>query len=184
MNTITPLTSSTSLGSATARSSGQPHWQKYFQSGETFQATVLENRGKDLFVLDIGGNHISAQSKAVLSPGQILQLQMVSASPQIELKIVSPSQQQFFGRSLTLAGENIDLADLIEHLQQSTASPSKDVSKAIVLEAKGKDSYVLDIGGNRISAQSKTPLSPGQTLQLQVVDIFDVIRLLDVDKRQ
>ena len=66
MNTITPLTSSTSLGSATSRSSGQQQWQKYFQSGEIVKATVLEVKGNDLFSLDIKGNQLTAQSKALL----------------------------------------------------------------------------------------------------------------------
>jgi hypothetical protein len=177
MNTITPLTSSTGLGSATARSSGQPHWQKNFQAGDMFKATVMEAKGKDLFILDIGGNHLTAQSKALLSPGQTLHLQLVSSSPQIELKIVSNNLQQFFGRSLTLIGEHIDITSLFKNLQQAEISPLKDLHQATVLEAKGDDSFVLDIGGNRIAAQSRTPLSPGQTLQLQVMTTSPQIEL-------
>jgi hypothetical protein len=119
MNTITPLTSATNLGSATSRSSGQPHWQKYLQSGETLKATVMEAKGKDIFILDIGGSSIAAQSKASLSPGQVLQLQLVSTSPQIELKIVTNTLQQFSSRSLTLIGENVDLTALFKTLQQT-----------------------------------------------------------------
>ena len=123
MNTIAPLTSATNLGSATSRSSGQPHWQKYLQSGEILKATVMEAKGKDIFILDIGGSSIAAQSKALLSPGQTLQLQLVSTSPQIELKIVSNTLQQVSGRSLTLIGENIDLTVLLKTLQQTGPSP-------------------------------------------------------------
>ena len=57
-------------------------------------------KGNDLFSLDIKGNQLTAQSKALLSPGQTLQLQMISASPQVELKIVSPPPQEFSGRAL------------------------------------------------------------------------------------
>ncbi len=177
MNTITPLTSATNLGSATARSGGQPHWQKYLQSAEIFKATVLEAKGKDIFILDIGGNSIAAQSKALLAPGQILQLQLVSASPQIELKIVSNTPQQFFGRSLTLISENIDLTGLFKSLQQAGTSTLEGMSKATVLEAKGNDVFILDFGGNRIAAQTKTLLSPGQTIQLQVVTTSPQIEL-------
>jgi hypothetical protein len=177
MNTITPLTSATNLGSATSRSGGQPHWQKFLQSGEILKATVLETKGKDLFILDIGGNSIAAQSKALLSPGQTLQLQLVSASPQIELKIVSNTPQQFFGRSLTLISENIDLTGLFKSLQQAGNSPLKDLGQATVLETKGQDSYILDIGGNHIAAQSKSPLSLGQTLQLQVESLSPQVEL-------
>jgi len=128
MNTIAPLTSATNLGSATSRSGGQPHWQKYLQSGEILKATVLEAKGKDIFILDIGGNSIAAQSKALLSPGQTLQLQLVSTSPQIELKIVSNTLQQVSGHSLTLIGENIDLSVLLKAMQQTGPSPLDDLT--------------------------------------------------------
>jgi len=165
MNTITPLTSSTSLGSATSRSSGQLPGQRNFQAGETFKATVLEATGKDLFTLDIAGTHIAAQSKALLNPGQILQLQVTTLSPQIELKIVSTTPQQFHGRSLTLIGKNIDLSNLVKSLQQTTVPSHK--TAATVQEAKGNDVFILDIGGKQVDAQSSTPLSPGQILQIQ-----------------
>ncbi len=177
MNTIAPLTSSTTLGSATSRSSSQQQWQKYFQSGEIVRATVLEVKGNDLFALDIKGNHLTAQSKALLSPGQVLQLQLVSASPQIELKIVSNTPQEFFGRSLTLIGENIDLTGLIKNLQQTGTSPLQNLSSATVLAAKGEGAFILDIGGAHVTAQSKTDLAPGQTLQLEVLTTSPQVEL-------
>ena len=177
MNTITPLTSSTSLGSATSRSSGQQQWQKHFQSGEIVRATVLEAKGNDLFTLDIKGNHLTAQSKALLSPGQTLQLQLVSAAPQIELKIVSTPSQEFFGRSLTLVGENIDLTGLMKALQQTGTSPLQGLSSATVLAAKGEGAFILDIGGSPVAAQSKTDLTPGQILQLEVLTTSPQVEL-------
>jgi hypothetical protein len=169
MNTITPLTSSTNLGSATARPSSQLPWQKYIQSGEVLKAGVLEAQGKDLFVLDIKGNHIAAQSKAPLSVGQTLQLQVVTTSPQIELKIISNAQQPFFGHSLTLVAENIDLAGLFRTLQKTGPSPLEGLSKTAVPETKGRDVFTLDIEGTQATIQSKSPPSVGQTLQLQMV---------------
>ena len=43
------------------------------------------------------------------------------------------------------------------------------ILKALVAEAKSQTTFVLDIGGNRIAAQTKTPLTVGQTLTLQVM---------------
>jgi hypothetical protein len=177
MNTITPLGSATNLGSATARAGGQPLGQKYFQSGEIFKASVIEAQGKDQFIIDIKGNHITAQSKASLSVGQTLQLQVVSTSPQIELKIVANTQHQFFGHSLTLISENIDLAGLVKTLQKAGTTALEGLNRATVVEAKGNDAFTLDIGGTRVAAQSTTQLSPGQTLQLQVVTTSPQIEL-------
>lgn len=42
------------------------------------------------------------------------------------------------------------------------------VFKALVLAAKGDNVFSLDIGGNKLPAQSQVPLKVGQTLQLQV----------------
>ncbi len=168
MNTITPLTSSTGLGSATSRSSGQPPGQRTFHAGEFLKATVLETSGNDFFTLDIAGNRITAQSKATLSPGQSLHLQVVTLSPQVELKIVSNTPQQVFGHSLTLVGKNLDLSSLVNSLQQITGTTREATGKATVLEAKGNDVFILDIGGKQITAQSEIPLSPNQTLQLQM----------------
>lgn len=43
------------------------------------------------------------------------------------------------------------------------------VFKALVVEAKGANIFTLEIGGNKVPAESKTPLTIGQTLDLQVV---------------
>ncbi len=177
MNTITPLTSSTSLGSATTRSSGQSSGQRFFHSGEILKATVVETTGKDLFTLDIGGTQIAAQSKASLSPGQVLQLQVATLSPQVELRIVTNSPQQFLGRSLTLVGQNINLTDLLKTLQQTGNTLSKGLTDATVLGAKGNDTFLLDIGGKQISAETQATLSPGQTFQLQLAETAARIQL-------
>jgi hypothetical protein len=125
----------------------------------------MEATGRDLFTLDIAGARIAAQSKALLTPGQILQLQVTSLSPQVELKIVSQTPQQFYGRSLTLLSKNIDLSSLVKTIKQ--AINSSNDTQVIVKEAKGNDVVTLDIGGKQIDAQSSIPLTPGQTLQVQ-----------------
>lgn len=119
-------------------------------------------------MLDINGVRISAQSQAPLSAGQTLQLQTISSSPQVELQIVSSPQQQFFGRSLTLIGENVSLGGLIETLGQNGASPLQGQTTANVLAAKGNGVYTVDIGGRQIEIQSNIPLDPGQSLQIQM----------------
>lgn len=49
--------------------------------------------------------------------------------------------------------------------------------KALVLEAKTDNRFIIDIGGNRLLAQSEAPLAPGQTLQLQVMNATSPIEL-------
>ena len=49
--------------------------------------------------------------------------------------------------------------------------------KALVLEVKTDNRFIIDIGGNRLLAQSEAPLAPGQTLQLQVMNATSPIEL-------
>ena len=51
------------------------------------------------------------------------------------------------------------------------------IFKAVVLEGKSSNTFVLDIGGRSISAHAQLPLSVGQTLQLQVESTSPQIEL-------
>lgn len=51
------------------------------------------------------------------------------------------------------------------------------ILKAVVLEANGNGRFILDISGNRLSANSQAALSPGQILQLQVTKTEPQIEL-------
>ena len=87
------------------------------------KAVVLEANGNNRFLLDIGGNNLSASSEAKLTPGQILSLQVVKTEPQIEMKIVTNTLNQLTGRSLTLLGKNIDLTELFSAIESHTPAP-------------------------------------------------------------
>ncbi len=114
MDTINPLASILPVGSSTSQSRGHSRGQQLPTSGQIFKAVVLEVSGNNHFVLDIGGNRLSASSEAKLSTGQILQLQVTRTEPQVELKIVTDTFNRLAGRSLTLLGKNIDLTALFE----------------------------------------------------------------------
>ncbi len=118
MNTITPLSGTTPVGPTLPQTGGRAHDQAFAQHGQFLKALVLEARADSRFLIDIGGNRLLAQSEASLAPGQTLQLQVVATTPQIELRIVSDTLNQFLGPSLTLIGKNIDITALFHSLQQ------------------------------------------------------------------
>ena len=122
MVTISPLTPILPVGSATSQSGGRNHGGSFASPGQFLKGIVLEVRGEGRFLLDIAGNQITAESKAALSAGQSLRLQVIQTAPQIELKIVSGTVDQFFGRSLTLLGKNIDLTGLFQAFNQQPPS--------------------------------------------------------------
>ncbi len=124
MDTISRLTYISPVGSSTSQNRGRSsQGQQTPARGQFLKALVLEARGANRFVLDIGGSRQDVISEAELSLGQTLRLQVVRTEPQIELKIVSNPLEQLQGRTLILLGKNIDLAGLMEGLQQSNPPP-------------------------------------------------------------
>lgn len=67
-------------------------------------------------VLPLPQTSIQGQLLPQLDQGQLLQLQVLRTSPEIQLKIVGDRLNQFFGRSLSLLGSIIDLAGLFRTL--------------------------------------------------------------------
>ncbi|BHH83414.1 hypothetical protein [Desulforhopalus sp. 52FAK] len=128
MDTIRPLTSIPPVGSTTSQGRGQQSQQGQLPLGQLIKAVVVEAKGPDQFILDIGGNKLAAQSQAKLNIGQNLQLQVTQTSPQIELKIVTDTLNQFVGKSLTLVGKNIDLSSLFQSFSQSALSPLQSLT--------------------------------------------------------
>ena len=122
MDTIKPLTSISTIGSATSQSRGRNQEQQAPTEGQLLKAVVVEASGDKRFVLDIGGTRQAVRSEANLAPGQTLRLQVIRTEPQIELQIVASPQNHLQGRSLTMLGKNIDLAGLLQKFQQQSPS--------------------------------------------------------------
>ena len=123
MNTINALTAITTVGSSTSDSGQRQQFQSPAQPGQTLTGTVLEAADNDLFYLEISGNKILARSDTVsLSPGTKLKLEVLATKPDLELRIVSKSPEMFFGKTLTLLSENLNISSLF-HAIQSDLSP-------------------------------------------------------------
>ena len=118
MESIKPLTAITTVGSATSQNRERSQGQQAPSEGQLLKAVVVEASGNNRFVLDLGGTRQNVRSEAVLTPGQSLRLHVIRIEPQIELQIVTSPLNRLQGRSLTLLGQNIDLAGLMEKFQQ------------------------------------------------------------------
>ncbi|MBU1568840.1 MAG: hypothetical protein KJ630_24845 [Proteobacteria bacterium] len=123
MDTINPLSAILPVGATASQGRGHSHGQQLPAAGQILKAVVLEANGENRFVLDIGGNRLTASSEAKLTPGQILQLQVTKTEPHIELKIVTNTLNRFAGRSLTLLGNNIDLGELFTAVRNVSPPP-------------------------------------------------------------
>ena len=118
MESIKPLTAITTVGSATSHNKEGTQGRQTPSAGQVLPAVVVKAGGDNRFVLDIGGTRQDVRSEANLTVGQSLRLQVLRTQPQIELQIVANPLNRLQGRSLTLLGQNIDLAGLIEKFQQ------------------------------------------------------------------
>ncbi len=124
MNTINALTAIKPVGSATSDAGGRQQFQQQSRPGQIFTATVLESAGDNRFYLDILNNKILAQSDEVtLSTGTKLNLEVLSTTPLLELKIISRSPEIFCGKTLTLLGKNLDITSLFQALLKPADGP-------------------------------------------------------------
>ncbi len=127
MESINPLSYVPPVGSTTSES--KDRGQQYTpRQGQVFKATVLESRGQNKFVLDIRGNTISAQAKVPLLIGQSLQLQVITTSPRVELRVLSDSTNLFAGKTITLLGNSIDISTLLHGIKSANPSPFSSLS--------------------------------------------------------
>lgn len=93
-----------------------------FSPGQTLRATVVAENAANQFLLASGDSRFLVQSRVPLSPGQSLQLQVVSTGPQIELQITKDAAGQFFSRSLGATGGKTDLSSFLTLLRQADPS--------------------------------------------------------------
>ncbi len=128
MESIKPLTAITTVGSATSQNRERSQGRQAPSEGQVLKAVVIEAGGDNRFVLDIGGTRQNVRSEAMLTPGQSLRLQVIRIEPQIELQIIANPLNRLQGRSLTLLGQNIDLAGLMEKFQQQNPPPLASLS--------------------------------------------------------
>lgn len=112
---ISPVTQTSPQGKGQQQGNQPPVTQ-----GQLVKALVVEVKADNRFVLDIGGNRTPAKANVPLSVGQTLQLEVVKTAPQLELRIVSDTLNQFIGRSLTLVGKSIDLSQLMKGMLQQS----------------------------------------------------------------
>ena len=89
-----------------------------FSPGQTLRAVVVAANATNQFTLEAGDSRFAVQSKIPLTPGQSLDLQVLSTTPAIELQLTGDSASRYFSRSLSTAGSNQDLSSFFSLLQQ------------------------------------------------------------------
>ena len=99
-----------------------------FSPGQTLRAVVVAENAGNQFTLETGGSRFVAQSRVPLSPGQALNLRVLSTEPQIELQITEDTVSKNFSRSLASTGSSQNLSSFFTLLQQVAPSQLPNLS--------------------------------------------------------
>lgn len=133
-----------------------------FSQGQTLRAIVVAENAGNQFTLETGGSRFMVHSRIPFSPGQSLNLQVLSTDPKIELQITDDTVGRFFNRSLAATGNNRDLASFFTLLQQVTPSQLPNLSGSSLQTLQ---QFALlqqqNVPGREVSAAQRGPT--GQT---------------------
>ncbi|MDK9706557.1 MAG: hypothetical protein OEL83_05860 [Desulforhopalus sp.] len=101
-----------------------------FSPGQMLRAMVVAENAANQFTLEAGGSRFVVQSKNPLSPGQSLNLQVLSTEPTIELQITADATGRFLSRSLASTGGSQDLSQFFNLLQQTGSAQLPNLSSS------------------------------------------------------
>jgi len=118
INKVSPLSSLSPQPSLVAQNVKSQAFSS-LQPGQLLQGLVTEYQGGGQAVLKTSLGQIAVQTDASLVKGQVLQLEVLSTSPQIEFGLKQdPLQTQLRTRS-SFIGRSMDLGPLMQLLQKS-----------------------------------------------------------------
>ncbi len=101
-----------------------------FPQGQILRAVVVSAESNNQFTLEAGGSRILVQTKAPLTTGQTINLQVVSSGTKPELQIVQDPVTQYFGRSIASTANNLDFTSFFNQLNKAGQGQLANLSDA------------------------------------------------------
>lgn len=124
----------------------------HLEAGKIVSATVVENRGQNMFMLETADLRFAVQSNLPLVKGEQVQFQVLSTDPVLELQKVDPGLPTQIRQTLALAGEVINVKPLLQNLQSTFFAASKP------LLAPSVASHNTAVQATQIPLQTVQPL--------------------------
>lgn len=174
---------------------------KSWQAGSVLQAMILDQKPSGQTLLDIGGSLLQADAAQVLRRGQPIAIQISNLANPILARIVAESIQGLaqagdkqalntphsaipvdaaatrVGFNLAIApGLRLQLPALLMNQVQAGQQLDSTVTSAMV---NGR--AMLNINGSSVNVQTSLPLTQGQQLSLQLIDLGKPAILIPVD---
>jgi hypothetical protein len=97
----------------------------HLEAGKIAFATVVENRGQNMFMLETADLRFAVQSNLPLVKGEQVQFKVLSTNPVLELQKVDPGLSLQIRQTFALAGEVINVKPLLQDLQSTFFAASK-----------------------------------------------------------
>ncbi len=133
MNTIKPLLPFQNTQTGNLESNTTPHKQPLtVQQDQLLEALVVKKYSENRVLLQIGTEKITVESKVPLKSGEPLQLQVVSTSPEIQLKILDVPLQELRNQALAALGKTLNIPSIIKMLQRNTTMPAQAAQRTSV----------------------------------------------------
>ncbi len=124
----------------------------YLETGRTISATVVENRGQNMFMLEAAGARFPVQSDLPLVKGEQIQFRVMATNPVLELQKIDSSLPAQIRQSLPLAGEVIDVKPLLQTLKNTLFSSAKPLQTTLAAPAE------TAVQGTATTAQVTSPI--------------------------
>jgi hypothetical protein len=83
--------------------------QQQFSPGQSLEARVIGRNAEGGYTLEAGGMRLQVQSGATLTPGQLLNVQVLEGEDGLMLVLKKPDASQFLARSLATGGSSLAL---------------------------------------------------------------------------
>lgn len=165
--------------------------------GKILQATVVESRGQNMFMLETTDLRYAVESKLPLVKGEQIRFQVLRTTPVLELQKVSQESPLHNLQSLALTGDVVNVKPLLQNLQssyfatQGTTTDQQTMQPALqkmetgaieqlirqgnytvkptVVENLGENKNLVRIGSETFTLSGQITAKPGesQILQLQ-----------------
>ncbi len=150
MNTVTPQTAYTLTISATEITANQEERRRQLKlpADKAVRAIVLEG-GRNKIVLELDHRRFVAETRVPLQAGQKLNLQVVSVSPKLVLKIIEDPLRSRISQAIHLLNFQGDIFSTLQQLQEGHKSIFDGLSKGARQALQVWDSLPHDMLGDR-----------------------------------
>ncbi len=136
--------------------------QQQFSPGQSLEARVIGRNAEGGYTLEAGGMRLQVQSGATLTPGQLLNVQVLEGEDGLILVLKKPDASQFLARSLATGGSSLALQTIFGGGLAKQAAQGMALSQAGQVAPGAESSPQPGAQQSAVAAPGGQPVSQGQ----------------------